>query len=184
MIDELDLSGISLYITARADEAAFGANFVVIASEDAAGLRLGHLAKGAVVVNSSGADLPDTVTAAATKIYVDSMHLIEDNPHRRLVQIHTAHYTRGAAGHRAKHRFPPITGDLSGLLNGNHAARTEPGAIVLVEMLSAAALSCSLGHQLTQAAQWLGLGTAISQPAISQRRQQTISQPAIRKDAA
>ena len=161
VIDELDLSGISLFVTSEIGEAAYGANLVVVAGEYAVDLERDHIAKGALLVNGSGWDLPVSVVDGATRIYVDNLQLLGDNLHRYFVRAHKSWEGGGAMGRRQEHRVQCIAGDLSGVLRGDHVARSEPEGIVLVEALSAGALSTALGHQLTLAAHRLGLGRAI-----------------------
>jgi hypothetical protein len=120
-----------------------------------------RIAKGAVLVNGSGWDLPTNVVDGAAKIYVDNMRLLDDNQHRYFVKEHQSSDRAPAANRHSERRSRRIAGDLAGLLSGHQVARSEPEDIVLVEVLSAGSLSISLAHELTQAAYRLGLGHAI-----------------------
>ncbi|WP_322750108.1 MULTISPECIES: hypothetical protein [unclassified Frankia] len=162
VVDELDLSGISFIVTSEIAEAAFGANFVGIAGKSAVDLHIGQIAKGAVLVNCSGWDLPIGVVNGVATVYVDNLGLIEENLHRHFVRAHRSSETGTVARRHREYRSHRIAGDLRGLLSGDHVARSKPPeGILLVEVLSVGLLSTSLACQLTLAAHRLGLGNAI-----------------------
>jgi len=161
VVDEFDLSGISLAVTPRVDEAAFGANLIVIVDSRATDLRIEWIAKGAVLVNASGWDLPGPVVGSASRVYVDNLRLIGDNLHRHFIRAHLAPRRTPPASCRDEPRSLSISGDLGGLLLGGPLARPDPEEVVLVEVLGAGTLSSSLGNQLARAAQRLGLGEQI-----------------------
>ncbi len=165
VIDELDLSGISLAVTSEIAEAIFGANLVGIAGKSAVNIKIDQIAKGAVLVNCSGWDLPASVVDGVATVYVDNLGLIEENLHRYFVGVHRSSESGPAARRRQEYHSHRIAGDLRGLLSGDHIVRAEPEGIVLVEMLGVDTLSTSLACQLMLAAHRLGLGNVIKDRA-------------------
>jgi ornithine cyclodeaminase/alanine dehydrogenase-like protein (mu-crystallin family) len=161
LIDELELSGIGLAVTSRVDEATFGANLVGIAgSEPALDLRIHHLAKGAVLINCSGADLPVNLVHGVAKVCVDDLRLVDANAHRYFVRLHRSSDEGGAAGRRRDPRVRRIAADLGEIVRGERAVPDTAG-VVLVEVLNTGECSASLIQQMTQVAHRLGMGNAI-----------------------
>ncbi len=134
LADELERAGIGLTVTERGADAVFGANLVVLADRytPAAGWDAGQLARGAVVVNATGAPPPHGVHEQAGQVFVDD---------RRL-----APWTG------------PVAADLGQVLAGTHAGRMPQEGVVLVDLLGAATGGLWLAFHLYQAALRRGLG--------------------------
>lgn len=78
LVDQLDLSGIGLSIAPTIENAVFGANLVIVAGDGTNGadlecLELGHLARGTVLVNATGHNLPGTPVDELNRVYVDDI---------------------------------------------------------------------------------------------------------------
>jgi ornithine cyclodeaminase/alanine dehydrogenase-like protein (mu-crystallin family) len=78
LVDQLDLSGIGLSVASSIPDAVFGANLVIAAGDDSnkadlESLELGHLARGTVLVNATGHDLPGTQVDEVNQVYVDDI---------------------------------------------------------------------------------------------------------------
>jgi hypothetical protein len=164
LIDELELSGIGLAVTSRVDEATFGANLVGVAgTQPVMDLRIRHIARGAVIVNCSGLDLPVNVVHGVTKVCVDDLQLVDANGHRYFIRLHRLNEDRAAMLRPRDLRLCRIAADLVELLRRGHSPPAEPPGVVLVEVLGAGDCSASLTRQIVRVAHRLGMGNAIRQ---------------------
>lgn len=166
LADQLELSGIGLSVVPTLADAVFGANLVVAtnhsaANQDLDSLRLGQLARGAVLVNATGKDLPDDVLDQVDQIFVDDFGLLDDHRDRRGVAAHLAEPTiesaklHGGAG-------PRIAADLAQLLTGRHPGRERSDGAVLIELLGVEELNAELAYRIYEGAMRTGLGVPIA----------------------
>src|ERR1700741_997509 len=77
----LELSGIRLSLASTVAETVFGANLVVASEDeerpqDLSGMRVSQLARGVVLINSTGRDLPDALVDQVDELYVDDLTLL------------------------------------------------------------------------------------------------------------
>ncbi|HEX6354997.1 hypothetical protein [Actinophytocola sp.] len=162
LADQLELSGIGLSVVPTVAEAVFGANLVIATdhtatANDLAELRIDQLARGALLVNATGTDLPSDLVDQVDQIYVDDMGLLDHYPERDVVAAHQAEpagggvVTRSATDRR-------ITSDLAQLLTGRHSVRRGTGDIVLVELLGVRELNADLAYRIYEVATHTGLG--------------------------
>ncbi|GIF96615.1 acyl carrier protein [Catellatospora citrea] len=141
LVEELELAGIVLAPAASPAESAFGANLIVIT--DPVGYAAGdppaamHLAKGALLVNASGQDLPPAVLAQVNQVFVDDLTLPDTTAGHDL----TAGSLR--RHHRAAHR---IAGDLRQVVLGENVGRADPDQVLLVELLSSRTAAAGPTH--------------------------------------
>ncbi|OLF13007.1 hypothetical protein BLA60_07115 [Actinophytocola xinjiangensis] len=166
LLDQLELTSIGLSVVPTLAEAVFGANLVVAtnhsaAHQDVSELRLDQLARGAVLVNTTGKDLPAQVVDQVDGVFVDEFDLIDDHRDRRVVATHLAEPTtesanlHGGAG-------PRISADLAQLLTGRHTGRRQGDDVLLVELLGAHELHAELAYRIYEGARRTGLGERIS----------------------
>jgi ornithine cyclodeaminase/alanine dehydrogenase-like protein (mu-crystallin family) len=153
LVDQLELSGIGLSVVPTVADAVFGANLVIATDDggsarDLAELRTDQLARGALLINATGADLPADLADQMDHVYVDDLGLIEHHPDRRV-----------AAGHLTE---PRIAGDLAGLLAGQVPRRWHDGDNVLVELLGVHDLNADLAYRIYEIATHTGLGVRIA----------------------
>lgn len=144
LIDQLELSGIQLSVVTTVAQAVFGAN-LVIATDHAAELKAGQLARGGLLVNATGTDLPADLVDRVDQVFVDDLGLLADYPDR--------HVTGTESG---------IAGDLARLLADQHADRRRTGDLVLVELLGARELNADLAFRIYEVATQTGLGVRIA----------------------
>ncbi|HEV2784730.1 MAG TPA: hypothetical protein VGX25_35545 [Actinophytocola sp.] len=165
VVDQVDLAGIGLSIAHGMAEAVFGANLVVVAEPATWPLEIELLPKGAVVVNSTGHDLPDHLVNHVDQIYVDDLRLLDANPHRYVVKSHLAgpDHTRPRLGN-GWYRRPHVESDLAQILTGAHPGRAHLDDVVLIELLGATTLDAPLATHLRRAAVRCGLGTPTGIP--------------------
>ncbi len=160
--DLLELSGIRLSVVPTAAEAVFGANLVVTADGgmpgDMSEQRIGRLARGTVLVNTTGRDLPAELADQVDEVYVDDLSLLAANQDRHFVSAHLAAPPTGTG---VGHDGPRIAADLGQLLAGRRPARTHVDNVVLVELLSTHTLGARLAVRIQQAAVRGGLGTRV-----------------------
>jgi ornithine cyclodeaminase/alanine dehydrogenase-like protein (mu-crystallin family) len=164
VVDQIDLAGIGLTVTRDVAEAVFGANLVVVADPNPWPLGTELLPKGAVIINTTGTDLPDDLVNHVDQIYVDDLRLLRNYPQRYLVKMHLAgpDQTRPRLGN-GWYRRPRIEADLGQLLTGGHSGRRHLDDVALLELLGATALDPRLAVALHRVARERGLGT--SRPA-------------------
>ena len=161
LADQLELSGIGWSVVRTPADAVFGANLVIAADygaarQDLGSLRLGQLARGAVLVNATGKDLPADLVDQVDEVFVDDSGLLEDHRDRRVVANHLSGTTRrGDAGGR-------IAADLSQLLLGRHAGRLRTDDVVLVELLGVNDLNAELAYRIYEGATRTGLGERVA----------------------
>ncbi|WP_329107642.1 hypothetical protein OG792_04630 [Micromonospora sp. NBC_01699] len=139
VVDELDLAGIVLVGAASPAESAFGANLVVVgpagsaAGSDSGVRRPGapiHLAKGALLVNASGRDLPPALADQVGQVFVDDLTLVETAADHGLARPANARL-------QPQPRYR-LVGDLREVVLGRHVGRTDQEQVLLVELLSSA----------------------------------------------
>ncbi|GAA1371459.1 acyl carrier protein [Catellatospora chokoriensis] len=160
LVEELELAGIVLAPAASPAESAFGANLIVIT--DPVGYAAGdppaamHLAKGALLVNVSGQDLPPAVLAQVNQVFVDDLTLPDTTaglgPTTDTVRRH----------HRGAHR---IAGDLRQVVLGENAGRADPDQVLLVELLSSRTAAAGPAHPADGAPAHPGAANPPHQPA-------------------
>ena len=167
LLDQLDLAGIGLSVMTALAETLFGANLVVVVSEEAlteggehAGVK--HLVRGTVLVNASGHDLPTDLVDHVDQIYVDDLALLSAHPDRYVVDRHLAHASAGEPWAGAQGRPPDIAADLGLLLAGARPGREQQDDIVVVELLSADTPNTNLAHMIAEAAVRGGLGQRVT----------------------
>jgi ornithine cyclodeaminase/alanine dehydrogenase-like protein (mu-crystallin family) len=163
-VDQLELSGIRLTVAGSPADAVFGANLVIVAGHGPAreyldALRLGQFARGAVLVNATGHDLPRELVDRVDDVYVDDLGLLAAHSGRYVVAAHVAAASedRGVAYGRE----PRIVGDLGLLLTGGIGQRRRVDGIVLVELLGVTELSTELADRICEAARQAGLGSLL-----------------------
>jgi ornithine cyclodeaminase/alanine dehydrogenase-like protein (mu-crystallin family) len=151
LVDQLELSGIGLSVVPTVVDAVFGANLVIATSHraaapDLADLRIGDFARGALLVNATGDDLPAELVDQVDQVYVDDLGLLEGYPDR----------------HVTGSRHPDIEGDLAQLLAGQHNCRRRHADIVLVDLLGVLELNADLAYRIYEVAMHTGLGVRIA----------------------
>ncbi|MFD2765556.1 hypothetical protein [Micromonospora eburnea] len=135
VVDELDLAGIALARAASPAKSAFGSNLVVVAGPDGPdghwppGTPV-HLAKGALLVNASGRDLPPGLANQVGQVIVDDLSLVEQAAEHGLARPAQAH-------HSPQPRYR-LVGDLRQVVLGERIGRTNQEQVLLVELLSSA----------------------------------------------
>jgi ornithine cyclodeaminase/alanine dehydrogenase-like protein (mu-crystallin family) len=165
VLDQLDLAGIGVSVTEEIDEAVLGSNLVIATGGGTGALKVGRLARGSVLVNAGGGDLPDEVVDGVDQVYVDDAGLIAANQHRYFVMVHNdARAPRAERPRRFTdcHRSRRIEADLGELLTGKHSGRRGFDDVLLVELLSVDTLDAHLTSRLHQAALDRGLGVRVS----------------------
>jgi hypothetical protein len=169
VLELLDQAGINLVVTADRDDAVRGANLVIAAGPGHDQLSPGQLARGALLVNATGTDLPDDLVDGVDEIYVDDLGLLEENQHRHFVRVHMGSRSPARPESRLEHdgwhrptsawrSLRHIEADLGQLLNGEHPGRTHQDNILLVELLGTRALDVALTCRLQQTALEHGFG--------------------------
>lgn len=148
LLDQIDLAGIRLVVATTVEEAVFAADLVLAVGGPADRLAIGALAKGSVVVNATGRDIPGGVADSVDQLYVDDASLIERSIDRHAVRAHLG-------GQR------PVDADLGQVLSGAHPGRTHLDHILLVELLGTETLSPALAQLLYQTAQDRRLGSQL-----------------------
>jgi ornithine cyclodeaminase/alanine dehydrogenase-like protein (mu-crystallin family) len=153
LVDQLELSGIQLSVLPTVADAVFGANLVIAIDHDTAPLDLaelkpGQLARGALLINATGEDLPTDILDRVDQVFVDDLGLLPDYPNRHVVGAQLAH--------------TGIAGDLAQLLTGQHAGRRHTGDLVLIELLGVHELNADLAFRIYEVATQTGLGVRIA----------------------
>jgi len=167
LVDELDLTGIGLSVVTAPRDSLFGANLVVVVSEEAltdgaeqAGVN--HLARGTVLVNASGHDLPTALVDHADQIFVDDLALLAAHPDRYVVARHLRHLSSGTAWTRDHGHPPAISADLGRLLAGTHPGREQHADTLVVELLSVSTPDARLAQTIAETAVRLRLGVQVT----------------------
>ncbi|MFI7677473.1 hypothetical protein [Actinophytocola sp. NPDC049390] len=167
LLDQLDLGGIGLSMVTALADSLFGANLVVVVSEDGlseggehAGVK--DLVRGTVLVNASGHDLPADLVEHADQIYVDDLALLPAHPDRNVVAGHVTHTAAGTTFNGGRGRPPAISSDLGLLLAGARPGREQQDDIVLVELLSADAPNTHLAYVIAETALRGGFGERVT----------------------
>ncbi len=150
VLDLLDRDGIGLSLVETPADAVFGANLVVLAG----GTRLEaqRLAKGAVLVNTTGVDPSAALLGGVHAVYVDHPDGVADRDRSFARARHTGYGRRG-------HRCPPVVADLGRVLAGEHPGRTDHDHVLLVELTGGAGIDAVLAGRIHQAAAAAGIGT-------------------------
>jgi len=166
LVDQLELSGIGLTVAPTVCEAVFGANLIIAtnptsSAQDVAELRIGQLARGTLLINATGNDLPTELVDQVDQVYVDDLGLLDRYPDRHVVRTHLAEPTPRSAAMRHG-AGPRIAGDLAQLLTGRHTGRRRTSDIVLVELLGAHELNADLAYRIYEVASHTGLGVRIA----------------------
>ncbi len=164
--DQLDMSGIALSVVRTLTDAVFGAILIIVTNHSAArldldALRRGQLARGAVVVNGTGEDLPDDLVERMDQVFVDDFGLLGDHLDRSVVANHLAPPTSDMVGFHGE-ADRRITADLGQLLTGRHPGRRRTDDVVLVELLGVHELNVQLARRIHEAATRTGLGERIT----------------------
>jgi ornithine cyclodeaminase/alanine dehydrogenase-like protein (mu-crystallin family) len=167
LVDQLDLSGIELSVVSTVAQAVFGANLVIAightaSAQSLAGLRIGHLAHGALLVNATGEDLPTDLVDQVDQVYVDDLGLLDRYPDRRVVACHLAEHLGQHTVTPGRGAEPRIAGDLVQLLTGRQSGRRRTGEIALVELLGVHELNADLAYRIYEVASHTGLGVRIA----------------------
>lgn len=165
LADQLDMSGIALSVVRTLTDAVFGAILIIATNHSAVrldldALRRGQLARGAVVVNATGKDLPDDLVDRMDQVFIDDFGLLDDHLDRSVVANHLAPTTDLAGVHGEADRR--ITADLGQLLTGRHPGRRRTDDVVLVELLGVHELNVRLARRIHEAATRTGLGERIT----------------------
>jgi hypothetical protein len=157
LVEQLEQDGIALSVAGSVTETVFGANLVVAGDRavlsDLDGIRLADLARGTVLVNATGHDLPAEVVDEVGEMYVDDLSLLADNKDRYFVEAHL----RSAVGRDGS--STRIAADLGQLLVDGHFRAARHDRPVLVELLSAELLSASLALRILETALRMRIGT-------------------------
>jgi ornithine cyclodeaminase/alanine dehydrogenase-like protein (mu-crystallin family) len=151
VLDLLDRDGIGLSLVETPAAAVFGANLVVLAG----GTRLEaqRLAKGAVLVNTTGVNPSAALLGGVHAVYVDNPDEVADGDRTSTGAQPTRRGRRG-------HRCPPVVADLGRVLAGEHPGRTDHDHVLLVELTGGGAgLDAVLAGRIHQAAAAAGIGT-------------------------
>ena len=153
--DQLDLAGIGLSVVTRLSEAVRGANLVDVLDPELCGGRLGPLANGAVVVNSVGGALPDSVVAGVDQIFVDDRGLLPAGRRYVLAGDRGTVRTRRRGDRDRPWR---IEADLTQVAAGTHPGRARLDDVLLVDLLGTDVGSAVLADRLLRSAARRGLG--------------------------
>ncbi|SDG48966.1 Ornithine cyclodeaminase/alanine dehydrogenase, mu-crystallin family [Lentzea fradiae] len=151
VLDQLDRDGIGLSLVDSPADAVFGANLVVLAGP--APLGTPRLAKGAVLVNTTGVDLPAALLENVHAVYVDDREGLAGSDR-------TFSAIRPGRQRGRGHRSPEVVADLGRVLAGDHPGRTDHNHVLLVELVGGGAeLDPVLAGRIHHAAAAAGLGT-------------------------
>jgi ornithine cyclodeaminase/alanine dehydrogenase-like protein (mu-crystallin family) len=172
LLDQLESAGIGVSATADMRHAAAGANLLITADFAADRLAVGLPPLGSLTVNATGVDLPADLLGSVDQVYVDDLALLAANRHRTVAAMHLAEpgaheelaprtegWYRPHAAWRHRRR---IDADLAQVLTGQHAGRTDPDDILLVELLGLGTENAALGGRLQRAALERGLGVRLA----------------------
>nr|MDT0659145.1 hypothetical protein [Micromonospora sp. DSM 115978] len=136
VVDELELSGIVLNRAASPAESAFGANLVVVIGPVGCPAGPGEgpgapvrLAKGALLLNASGRDLPPALADQASQVFVDDLSLVETAAANGLA--------RPARARLNPQQRYQVIGDLRQVVLGEPTGRIKQEQVLLVELLTA-----------------------------------------------
>lgn len=151
LVRQFAAASIGLSVAPTADDAVFGATLVVVTGDEPPVLRDTRLARGAVVVNASGRDLPAAFVDCVSSVYVDDLALLPAHPRRYLPP--------DASRSAALPRFHQVEADLAQVLTEVDAGRAHRDDVLLVELLSTDRLDAYLALRVYQAVVELGLGT-------------------------
>lgn len=150
VLDLLDRDGIGVSMVTTLADAVFGANLVVLAGP--ARLNAPRLAKGALLVNTTGIDLPAALLESVHAVYVDDPAGLADS--RPFAKAQPARQ-RGRF-----RRLPAVAGDLGQVLAGDRPGRTAHDHVLLVELIGGGAeLDAIIAGRIHQVAVTAGLGT-------------------------
>jgi ornithine cyclodeaminase/alanine dehydrogenase-like protein (mu-crystallin family) len=176
--DLLDRVDIALSPVATVGEAMLGANLVIATGPGHELLTYEQLARGALVVNAAGRDLPVDVVNRVDHVFVDDARLLDSRTDREFVRMHrkSAH-DESVSSHESEGWHRPegdwrhgrrVDADLAQVLSGEHPGRTRSDDILLFEPLSAQELDITLAGQLLRIALDRGLGVRLPRPVQGQ----------------
>jgi ornithine cyclodeaminase/alanine dehydrogenase-like protein (mu-crystallin family) len=151
----LDRHGIGLSLVATPADAVFGANLVVLA--DPGRLDALRLAKGAVLVNATGVDLPAALLDRVHAIYVDDPTRLAGSAR----SFAKAQPTRQRGRVHHPHTRPSVVAGLGQVLAGEHPGRIDNDHVLLVELIGGPELDLVVADSICQAALAAGLGTPV-----------------------
>ncbi len=155
-------ASIGLTLAASVDDAVFGATLVVVAGDEPPVLRRTRLARGAVVVNASGRELPAELVDGVSEVYVDDLALLSGQPRRYLATgAAVPDLAPGPRRRPATRRRRRVAGDLRQVLTGVDAGRSRLDDVLLVELLSADKLDARLACRVCEAAAGLGAASPV-----------------------
>lgn len=174
VLDGLELAGIALSSGTSSQDAALGANLVVVAELGWDRLGLAHLSRGVLVINASRRDLPEELLTEVDRVYVNDLELLEHNQHRTFVRMHQAGadpredqiYRRHEGWFQRQRSWRHgrrVENDLGHVLAEGGHPRVDNDEVVLVELLAGGALDTRLAGHIHRAAIALGLGRAVNQ---------------------
>jgi hypothetical protein len=147
LVTQLEQGGIALSVASSLVDTVFGANLVVAGEQavlaDFGGIRLADFARGTVLINATGHDMPADIVDQVGELYVDDLTLLGANKNRYFVAAHLD--TREGVR-------PRIAADLGQLLVDGDFRRAQHDLPVLVELLSADQLSPPLALRILEAA--------------------------------
>jgi ornithine cyclodeaminase/alanine dehydrogenase-like protein (mu-crystallin family) len=164
VLDQIAEAGIGLTLNSDVQQTLFGANLVVATAQSPGPVRFPELTKGALLVNASGADLPNDVVDRVDRIYADAPDLMADHRDRYFVRRHFhASAARGplppSSSGLVAHP-PGIVVGLGDVLSGVYRSRVGADEIRLVELLSAGEPDLGLAAELCRTARLLSLGAS------------------------
>jgi len=174
VLDGLELAGIALSSGTSSQDAALGANLVVVAELGWDRLGLAHLSRGVLVINASRRDLPEELLTEVDRVYVNDLELLEHNQHRTFVRMHQAGadprddqiYRRHEGWFQRQRSWRHgrrVENDLGHVLAEGGHPRVDNDEVVLVELMAGGALDTRLAGHIHRAAIALGLGRAVNQ---------------------
>jgi hypothetical protein len=161
VLDRIAEAGIGLTLTADVRQTVFGANLVLATSDSPEPVRYAELTRGTVLVNSTGADLPDDVVDRVDKVYADAPDLMDVNRDRNFVRRHFNATRTGSRPAPDLSTHPPgVVVGIGDVLSGAYRCRVGAEEIRLVELLSVNEPDLRLATDLCRTARVLGLGSS------------------------
>lgn len=170
VLDLLRRAGIELSVVDTLDEAALGANLVISTGPGHGDLTHRHFARGVLLVNATGRDLPADVVNHVDQIYVDDLSRLEHFAHRHFVSVHLRSGAPDASTPLRQtdgwhhqwatwYQVGRVEGDLGQVIARQHPGRAHIDDILLFEPLATRDLEFALLSRIHQIALLRGLGT-------------------------
>jgi ornithine cyclodeaminase/alanine dehydrogenase-like protein (mu-crystallin family) len=177
----LSQAGIELSVVDVLDEAVLGANLLITTGPGHDDLTHRHLARGALLVNVTGRDLPAGVVDHVDQIYVDDLDLLERTRHRHFVTVHLREGARDRPApllptegwHQQRATWQQVRrveADIRQVLSGHHSGRTHLDDVLLFELLGVRELDFALALRIHRSARQRGLGTWVRPPHMTQQK--------------